>query len=268
MSKTDAVQPLTAWTCAQATNRAATRALELDDALADAYAALARVQAFYDWDWTAAEKNFQHALELNPSSAGTHVWYAMALLPQRRFVEALVQAQQGRELDPVAFIVSNPQGVVYYCSGQYDHAMGYAREVLKIDPSFSPAHALIGMAYDGQQRYAEAIAEYQTGLRLAPAHSFMTGRLGHAYAVSGNIEESSKLLEELLAKRDPSVYSDLHIAYIYVGIGDRERVFQQLQKAYERRDPDLPYINADPIMRPLRQDPRFVAMLKKVGLWD
>lgn len=244
----------------------AVRALELDDTLAEAYGALGAVQSFYDWDRTAAEKSFRRALELNPSDAKARLWYALALLPQRRFEEALAQAQQARELDPLSYTVSSQLGVAYYCSGHYDRAIQYAREMLSMDPNFVPAHALLGMSYEAQQKYSEAIAEYRAGLSLAPAHSFIMGRLGHAYAMAGQRDKASKLLNNMLARRDPSNFSDLHIAYIYVGLGDRERVFQQLERAYQRRDPDLPYMNSDPMLEPLRPDPRFTQMLKKVGL--
>lgn len=244
----------------------AVRALELDDTLAEAYGALAAVQFFYDWDRAAAEKSFLRALELNPSDAKARLWYALALLPQRRFSEALSQAQQARTLDPLSYTVSSQLGVAYYCAGQYDRAIQYGREMLSMDPNFVPAHALLGMSYEAQQKYGEAIAEYHAGLRLAPSHSFLMGRLGHAYAMAGQTDEAGKLLKEMLARRDPSNFSDLHISYIYMGLGERERVFEELDRAYQRRDPDLPYMNSDPILDPLRSDPRFTEMLRKIGL--
>jgi TolB-like protein/Flp pilus assembly protein TadD len=244
----------------------AARALELDDTRSEALGALGTVQFFYDWDRAAAESSFRRALELNPSDAKTRLWYALALVPQRRFDEALAQAQQARELDPLSYTVSSQLGVAYYCAGYYDRAIEYAREMLSMDPNFVPAHALLGMSYEARQNYGGAIEEYRTGLRLAPTHSFLMGRLGHAYAMAGQLDEAAKLLKDMLARRDPSNFSDLHISYIYMGLGDREGVFQELGRAYQRRDPDLPYMNSDPILEPLRPDPRFTEMLRKIGL--
>jgi TolB-like protein/Flp pilus assembly protein TadD len=245
--------------------RAALRALELDDSLAEAFSSLAVVQYFYDWDRLAAEKNFRRALELNPSFAKAHSWYALALVPQRRFDEARAQAQQARDLDPLSNLASNYLGIVAFCSRDFTATTRHAREVLNLDSTFAPAHALLGMADSEQQRWADAIAEYRTGLRMLPGHSFIMGRLGHAYAKSGNADAASALLRDLLARQGDGSVSDIHIAYIYMGLGDRNRALDCLESAYRRRDPDLPYIKVDPLFDPVGKDPRFASLINKMG---
>jgi len=245
---------------------AANRAIELDSSSSEAHVSLAVVQAFYDWDWPAAEKNFVRALELNPNNAKARAWYALTLQPQRRFDEAVLQAQKAIELDPLSFQVSNVLGVSYYLAGNNEEALRCARQTLQIDPRFASAYALSGMALEHERKYELAIAEYQKGLQLAPGHSFIQGRLGHAYAMAGRRDDALKLLKEMLAKRDANNLSDLHIGYTYAGLGDANALFDQFNRAYRRRDPDLPYLNADPIFDVFRADPRFAGMLRKLGL--
>lgn len=245
---------------------AANRAIELDSNSSEAYGSLAVIQAFYDWDWPTAEKSFLRALELNPNNAKARAWYALTLLPQRRFDEAVVQAQKAIVLDPLSFQVSNVLGVSYYLAGNNQLAMKCAQQTIQIDPKFAAAYALGGMVFEQQRKYDLAIAEYQKGLQISPGHSFFQGRLGHAYAMAGHRAEALKLLKEMLAKRDDANLSDLHIGYTCAGLGDANALFDQLDRAYRRRDPDLPYLNADPIFDGYRTDPRFADMLRKLGL--
>jgi eukaryotic-like serine/threonine-protein kinase len=118
---------------------AANRAIELDSSSSDAHVSLAVVQGFYDWDWPAAERNFVRALELNPNNAKARAWYALTLLPQRRFDEAVLQAQEAIDLDPLSFEVSNILGISHYLAGNNEQAFECARQTLKIDPRFAAA---------------------------------------------------------------------------------------------------------------------------------
>jgi TolB-like protein/Flp pilus assembly protein TadD len=247
---------------------AASRAIGLDDNSSEAYCSLAVIQAFYDWDWVAAEKNFRRSLQLNPSNAKAHSWYAQALLPQRRIDEAIEQAQRSMELDPLSFQVSNFLGVSYYLAGDYKHAIQCARQTIQLDPRFSAGYALNGMVLEQEHNYEQAIAEYQKGLQIAPVHSFIQGRLGHAYAKAGRLPEATKILNEMLSRRDADNLSDFHIAFTYAGLGDADAVFAELNRAYARRDPDLPYLNADPILNEYRADPRFIEILRKLRLQE
>jgi TolB-like protein/Flp pilus assembly protein TadD len=245
---------------------AATRAIDLDSSSSEAYCSLGVIQAFYDWDWAAAEKSFVRSLELNPSNAAARSWYALTLLPQRRFDEATDQARKSTELDPLSFQVNNALGVSYYLARNNKQAMQCAQRTIQIDPRFAAAYALMGMALEQEQKYDLAIAEYEKGLRLAPDHSFLLGRLGHAYAMAGRRTEAMKVLNQMFARHDAANVSDLHIAYAYAGLGDANALFEQLDRAYRKRDPDLPYFNADPILDSFRNDPRFAEMLRKIGL--
>lgn len=245
---------------------AANRAIELESKSSQAQVSLAVIHAFYDWDWPAAEKSFLRALTLDPNNAKAHAWYALALQPQRRLDESIAQAQKSIELDPLSFQVSNNLGISYYLAGNNKLAMQCAQQTLQIDPKFSAGYALTGMVFEQERKYDLAITEFRKGLALSPTHSFLQGRLGHAYAKAGLYADARKALASMIAKREADNLSDLHIAYIYAGLGDANAVFAQIDRAYQRHDPDLPYFNADPILNSFRDDSRFVEMQRKVGL--
>lgn len=245
--------------------KAALRALELQSNLADAYGALGTVQFFYDYDAAAAEKSFQRALQLDPSSGKARMWYAMALVMQGRSSEAIAQATEAKELDPLSYVSTTHLAVVHYFSRNNDEAMRLVRETLSF-ADIAPAHGLLGMAYEVQHNYDAAIGEYQAGLRLVPKHAYIKGMLGHAYALSGRREEALRLLKDAKLSFEEGGLSDLKVSYIYVGLGDYDEALRHLERDLEQRDPELPYINRDPVFDPVRQDPRFVAILRAMGL--
>jgi TolB-like protein/tetratricopeptide (TPR) repeat protein len=244
---------------------AAVRALELDGTLGGAHAALGTIQYFFDYDPAAAERSFQRALQMDPSNGKARMWYAHALVTQRRFDEARAQALQARQLDPLSYMATTHLAVVTFLSGRNDEAIALVNDLLKLADT-APAHGLLGMALEVQQNYPAAIAQYQAGLRLVPNHSYIKGMLGHAYAMSGHRVEAMRLLKDANLSFDEGGLSDLRLAYIYVGLGDKENVFLHLERDFQQRDTELPYINADPIFDPVRNDPCFVSILQEIGL--
>jgi len=245
--------------------QAAIRALELDSSLAEAYSALGTVQFFYDYDRVSAERSFQRALELEPNNGKAHMRYAMALVMQGRGEEAIPHSQHARELDPLSYVSTTHLGVVTYFAHHYDEAMELVNQTLEVS-DIAPAHGLRGMILEVKGNYPEAIKEYEAGLRLVPTHPYIKGMLGHAYAKSGHVAEAKALLKDLNAGFEQGGLSDLKASYIYIGLGDKESAFEHLERDYEQRDPELPYIKADPVFDPVREDSRFVAILAKMGL--
>jgi serine/threonine-protein kinase len=245
--------------------RAAERAVALDDTLAEAHGALGTVQFFYNYDPASSEKSFQRALQSDPSNGKARMWYAYALVMQRRFDEAVSQARQAKELDPLSYVATTHLAVVNYFSRRYDEALRLVRETLEVAET-APAHGLRGMILETQQRYDQAIAEYQAGLRLVPTHSYIKGMLGHAYAMSGREEEARKLLNDARLEFEQGGLSDLKVSYVCLALGEQDRALQHLERDYDQRDPELPYINADPVFDPVRNHPRFAALVGKMGL--
>ena len=245
--------------------RASQRALQLDGSLAEAHAVLGMIQFFYDYDPASAEKEFQLALQMEPSNGMARMWYAQMLAVQRRWDEALTQGRRARELDPLSYMATTHLAVVTYMARRNEETMRLARETLAVADT-APAHGILGMAYEVNRDYPDAIAQYEAALRLVPNHAYIKAMLGHAYAMSGNAEEARLILKNANVSFEQGGLSDVRIAFIYMGLGDRENVFRHLERDYEERDPDLPYINADPVFDPVREDPRFVAILRAMGL--
>ncbi len=244
---------------------AAAKAISLDDTLAEAHGALGTIQFFYDYDPQSAETSFQRALQADPDNGKARMWYAYALVMQRRFDEAITQARQAKDLDPLSYVATTHLAVVTYFARHYDEAMKLVQETLDVADT-APAHGLRGMILEAQQKYLEAISEYKAGLALVPAHSYIRGMLGHAYAMSGHADEAVGLLKQAGMPFEQGGLSDLKVAYIYLALGDRDQTFKHLERDLELRDPELPYINADPVFDPVRNEPRFAAILKKMGL--
>ncbi len=245
--------------------RAAARALELDGTLAEAYGALGTIQFFYEYDPAAAEKSFLRALESDPSHGKARMWFAYALVMQGRTDEAISQARQAKALDPLSYVATTHLAVVYYFARHYEEALKLVRETLEVADT-APAHGLAGMIFAARRMYPEAIAEYQAGLRLVPTHAYIKGMLGHSYALSGRTDEARRFLEDAGLKFEQGGLSDLKLSYICLALGERDQALAHLERDFDQRDPELPFINADPVFDPLRGDPRFVALLRKMGL--
>ncbi|HWR16812.1 MAG TPA: tetratricopeptide repeat protein [Terriglobales bacterium] len=245
--------------------RAAERALALDDTLAEAYGALGRIQFFFDYDPAAAEKSFVRALSLDSSSGGVRMWYAYALAMQRRPDEAITQAKQARELDPLSFIATTHLAVVYYFSRHNDDALKLVDETMGFS-NIAPVHGLRGMILETQGKYDQAIREYKTGLQMAPKHPYIKGMLGHAYAMSGHPDEATLLLNDADKPFEQGGLSDLKQAYILLALGQTDEALRHLEQDFNLHDPELPYANADPVFDPVRNHPRFQTLMAKMHL--
>jgi serine/threonine-protein kinase len=244
---------------------AALKALKMDDNLAEAHASLGRVKLFYDWDWDGAETEFKRAIELKPSLSTAHHWYSICLRDVGRLKEALAEAKRALELDPVSLIISSNLGDTFFYAGQADQAVAQHRKTLLLDPGFAPAHLYLGRALEQKGLIQEAAAEFRKARSLAGKGPYALGDLAHAYALVGKRAEAGRLLNELseLSKRGASLEMD--IALVHLALGDRDRAFQYLEKAYKERS-GLNDLKVDPRFEPLRGDPRFQDLLVRLGL--
>ncbi len=241
---------------------AATKALEIDDTLAEAHTSIARIRMAFDWDWLAAEREFKRAIELNPNYATAHHWYGMYLVRMGRFDEALSEIKQAQKLDPLSLIINADMGAPLFFARQYDQAIEQHRKTLEMDLNFPPTHLRLGAAYEQKGMYQEAIAEYQRAIELSGDNTKTSVVLGYAYAVSGRRAEAQKELDQLKEQSN----SPYDIAMIYTALGDKEQAFEWLEKAYEDRSGGLVFLKVDPGLDSLRSDPRFADLLRRVGL--
>ena len=246
---------------------AATRALELDNTLAEAHTSLAFIHTHYDWDWRAAEREFGRALELNPSYATAHHWHAYYWVSQGRMKEALAEIRRARELDPLSLIINTDMAEMFYYAGQHDQAIQQARKVLEMDPSFSLGRQILAWAYLEKHLDAEAIGELEAAVGASGPGSHLVsvvGSLGVAYARAGRQAEARKVLTELKAGPDEEPW--FQTAWIYTALGEHDRAFASLEKAYQQRAGALILLKALPFLEPLHSDPRFQDLVRRVGL--
>jgi serine/threonine-protein kinase len=237
----------------------ARKALSRDESLSEAHLALARVKYAFEWDWPGAESEFRRAIELNPNSAYAHENYGMISLSlQGRVDEALEQIRLAESLDPLSARTRWLHASVFFFARRYSEAIAESRRTLELDPSYVLAYQMIGQCYEQQGHLNEAIEMY---LRSAPSG----GSLGRTYALAGRTEEARKILSDLRRRYEEGHARAMDVASVYVGLGDLEQAFQWLENACERRE-YLVLLKVGPGFDPLRSDPRFDQLLRKVGL--
>jgi serine/threonine-protein kinase len=244
--------------------QAALKALELDDASAEAHECLAHIHSI-EWQFAEAEKEYQRALEIDPSSSGTHQGYGTFLTQQGRWNEALFELKRAEELDPLWFMNSVLLGNVYYFQGQYDQAIPQYKKVLDMDPDFWPAHGYLVFTYEEKGMYPEAFAELQKVLKIFP-HTNSVAALGELYARWGRTREARNTIRQLQKQSEKEFVSDYWVATIYAALGEKDRAFQLLENAYNERSEWILFLKVDPRFARLRKDPRFADLLRRVGL--
>ncbi|MFS8084287.1 MAG: tetratricopeptide repeat protein [Acidobacteriota bacterium] len=245
---------------------AARRALELDESLAEAHTALARVLFAYDWSFAESDREYQRAIALNPNYATAHHWYGNAnLLRTGRFEESIAEMKHAQMLDPLSLIINADLGENYLLARRYDEAIAQLVKTIEMDERFYYAHWQLGIAYQMKGSYPEAIAEYTRARQLSD-NQWMLALLGQAYAVSGNKSDAYKLLAQLKELSRQRYIQPYSFAIIYVGLNDKDQAFQSLEESYQNRGQELTRLKVDPFLDPLRSDPRFQNLLRRVGL--
>jgi serine/threonine protein kinase/tetratricopeptide (TPR) repeat protein len=245
---------------------AALKALEIDDTIAAAHTSLAYIEHRFDWDWRGAEKEFKRAIELNPNYATAHQWYAFFLATMGRMDEAIAEAKLAQQIDPLSLVMNAALGRVYHFARQYDRAIDQFRKTIEMDPNFASAHFDIAASYVEKRMYTEAIAEYQKVLAISGRNLTYLSELGWAHARAGNTLEAMKILNQLKEISRQSYVPPFAFAFIYIGLGDKDHAFTWLEKDYEQRDNTMVFLKAEPIFDPLRSDPRFADLLRRIGL--
>ena len=239
---------------------AATKALELDEELAEAHASLARNKIAFGWDWSGARREFERALELNPNYATAHYWYSYYYFAMGRLDAAAREMKRAVELDPLSLNINAEMGRALLYQRQYDEAIGQERKTLEMDPNFGVAHGILGEAYLQEARYGDAVTEAQ---KLASWSGFVLAR---AYLKSGNMGKAQKITEDLRELSKTRHVSAYEMALAYIGLDDKQRAFDWLQKAYEDGSLRPDFMRVDPAYDNLRSDPRFQDLLRRVGL--
>ena len=241
------------------------KALGLDDQSAEAHNSLARLLYLFDRDWEGADREFRRALELNHNYAPAHHWYSMYLALGGRKQQALAEAGEAHELDPLSPVVGANLAKILQEAGQTDKAIEQAKKTLDLEPDSAVTHAVLGIAYQDKRMFAEAITEYKKALQLGGAPGEMRGLLGYAYAVSGNRTDANEMIAELRELLPHHTHAALDLAIVFSGLGDKKNALFWLEKAQEMHVSDLIELAQDSHFVELRSDPRFQALVQRVG---
>jgi serine/threonine-protein kinase len=243
------------------------KALQLDPSLAHAHKVRGLIAMNHDWDRGGAEQALTRALELGPGSASTHLWNAWRLgVLEKRHDLALVELGEAERLDPLDLQVKTQIGYVHHFRHDLDRAVAQFEKVVALEPSFAFAHYALGDACTQRGQYDRAIAEYNKAIELGGRFVNHIGVLGYAYGRSGNLDRANAHLQELMAHAADSYVSPMWFALIHLGRSDRDSLFSALNRAFEERDGSLILIAAAVEFDPVREDPRFKALLDKMGL--
>jgi TolB-like protein/Tfp pilus assembly protein PilF len=246
-------------------SEAVSRALELDDTLAEAHAASAGLKFHFGWDWAGAEKGYRRALELNPNSVAAHEGYGEFLMRMGRADESIAEHKSAQELDPLSLAVSTQLGCSYCSKRQYEQGIREFQKVLELDPNFTLARFSLGVAYEETGRHDEAISEVQTALAADKESGPFLTYLGYTYGMAGRREEALTVLAQLHRRAASEGVPRFFFALLYLGMHQIGEALAALEEAYKERDVWLLTLKASPELDPLRSDPRFQDLMRRMN---
>ncbi len=241
----------------------ARQAVLLDEQDAGARTALGIVK-LSQWDWAAAERELSAAVRLDPHRASSHHWYALHLAARGLHPEAMQQSEQALLLDS-SLGMQVGKASIHYFGRDWPGLIKQTQHAIKQDPTFAPAHDWLGMGYVQQQRFEESIATYERAVKLSGGLAEILAGLGHAYALGGERDKAISVLQKLQRLDKQWYVPPVQIAYVHVGLGEYDEAIQMLERAYEEHSWELVFLTVEPWFDPIRTDPRFVALTKKLN---
>ncbi len=244
----------------------ARQALALDDSLAEAHASLAWSLFIYDWDWEEAAREFRRAVEIQPTYATAHQWYAFLLVSQGRHDEALVAAHTAQELDPASISIRRALGFVYYYARRFEQAAYHCRRAIAMNPGAEESHRILGLTLVEQGKHEEAVRVMREALAMPGSGSYSAAMLGHALARAGRTEEARALLADLMSRAEREYVSPMAFATIHMSLGDAGPALDWLERGLAERRGWLAYLRVHPIADPIRAEPRYRALLERMKL--
>ena len=246
---------------------AAQKALDLDPELAEAHVAMGLIALYYDWDRTKIKKCFTKAIELNPNYVKSNIWYATYFIYfEKDYARALDIINIALELDPLELLLKVIRLNIYTWQKKFDKALNYCQALINIEPNYAMGYYFLGVIQGAMGRFDIAISKLMEAIKLGGRSIHHIGVLGYIYARAGQEKKARKLLDEIIQRVEQGSASSSWVARVYAGLGDTDKVFEWLEKAYEERDMSLIYINCEFEFEGVRSDPRFSILLKKVGL--
>jgi serine/threonine protein kinase len=245
--------------------KAAAKALEIDETLAEAHASMGWIKMFSDWDWTASEEEFRKAIELNPNYATAHEWHALLLVVLGRFDEAIAEVLRAQELDPLSSIKNAMVGFCFGFGGMFDQAVDQLRKTLEMDPEFPLTYFFLGAAYKEKAMWKEAVETYEKLVSISGRSPYAIGFLGSVYGMSGQKDKALQAYDQLNKISTQRYVSPFYRAMILMGLGDKDRAFEYLDQAYNERESLMAFVKSWPFFDSLRSDPRFLTLVDKMN---
>jgi TolB-like protein/Tfp pilus assembly protein PilF len=247
---------------------AAEKALELDESLSEAHFAMALVYWQYDYNWVGAENEFKQALELAPRNSQAHVFYGEFLVEMEQLDRGIGESRRASELEPLSLEASGNLGWSLFYARKYDQAVKELRTAVDMEPDYWNSRMYLGLAYEQQGDLARALEELQKASKLGLESEIPEpmAELGYLYARLGRKSEAEQVLKELTRRSERGYVSAYNLATVYVGLGRKEQALTFLERAYADRSSFMGFLKVDPELDPLRSDPRFAELLRKVGL--
>ena len=248
---------------------AAEKALALDATLGEADTSLAIILSIYEHQWHTGETQFQKSISLRPDYATAHHWYSFCLCAMGRVSEGIAEISKAEQLDPLSLIILTNFGTVLYWARQYDRALEQYRKTLSLSPDFWTAHWMMGLAYEQTGNYQDAAEELRTAMKFLPATSaVLSASLARVLALSGSPDEALQLATQVKTQDEAGVSCPYHLAMAYAALGQSDVAFEWLETAREGHDMWINFIKVDPKMDSLRRDPRYMELLRRIGLSD
>jgi tetratricopeptide (TPR) repeat protein len=245
---------------------AAAKAVEIDEALSEAHAALAMTIFWGEWNWSEAENQFKRALELNPNSSNARLFYAHLLSNLGRHPEALAEIKICRNLDPLFPFAAALEGQFLFFAGQNDEALEKLLKASELEPNFWMPHLIASNVYIGKGMYEDAVKEARLARKLSPVQTTSVAYESYALAKLGRRDEARAALDELLRLLSERFVPPINIALIYNGLGERDEALAWLERGFEQRDPRMAFLKIDPKLNDLRSDPRFISLMQRMNL--
>ena len=245
---------------------AAMAALRLDPDLGEAHTPLSAVLWLHDWQWQEAQTEFKRSLALNPAHPTANHWYAECLMTMGNSAEAIAKMKKSQDLDPLSLIISVAIGWAFYMARRYDDAMEQLRRTLELDPNYPVTYWILGLLLRKMGNYELAIAEGEKGVKLSGGSPLMSAALAQTFATAGRREEAIQILDDLTKQTKQKYVAPYFFAGIHIGLGEDDRAIEYLEKSYKEHSHWLIYLHIDPSMDALRSNPRFLDLLRRVGL--
>lgn len=244
---------------------AARKGLEIDNEVAEAHAALG-YENFFNWNWASAEEEFKRSIQLNPNYASAHSHYGLYLVARERIDEGIAEINRAEELDPLSLSISSSRGFLLLNARRYEEAIEQQRRVIAIDPNHYQAHWFLALTYLANGQIDRTIATSEKAVAISNRAPAALGVLGMAYGAGGRKVEANQLANELFRLEKQRYVSPMAFVYVYIGLGDKDRAFAWLEKAYQERSNHIAFFKVSPTVDPLRSDARFADLLRRIGL--